>query len=220
LGGRRSFFFRLFVSMNLRVATCLFSLSCITLLPFSRAAEGRARSSEKSSGEAPTKADYILQPQDVIKVQVFQEEDINKQAEALSLSQESSVTLPLIGTVSLKGRSVRQAEEFIRGLYDKDFIVNPQVSVTVVKYTERTVNVVGSVTNQGRIQFPQERGLTILDAISLAGGQTRLADMKHVKLTRGSEVVIVDVDAMMKSGGRDPVQLEPDDVIYVPERIL
>ena len=207
--------------MNFRVLG--FSLfSSLTILASSLHA---AADKPDTRGEPVTKADYVLQPQDVIKVQVFQEEDINKQGEAISLSQESMVSLPLIGTISLKGKSVRQAEDMIRSLYDKDFIVNPQVSVTVTKYAERTVNVVGSVTNQGRIQFPQERGLSIVDAISLAGGQTRLADLKHVKLTRknssgDTEVTIVDVDAMMKTGGRDPVLLQPDDVIYVPERIL
>jgi polysaccharide export outer membrane protein len=181
--------------------------------------------SGRDGGSAPTKADYILQPQDVIKVQVFQEEDINKQGDGLSISQESTVSLPLIGTISLKGKTVRQAEEMIRAMYDRDYIVNPQVSVTVVKYAERMVNVIGSVTNQGRIQFPQEKGLTIVEAISLAGGQTRLADLKHVKLTRqnpdgGTDVTIVDVDSMVKTGGHDQVTLQPGDVIFVPERIL
>lgn len=186
---------------------------------------GAALAANDGSSERGTKADYVLQPQDVIKVQVFQEEDINKQADALSISQESTVSLPLIGTISLKGKTVRQAEEYVRGLYDKDYIVNPQVTITVAKYAERTVNVIGSVTNQGRIQFPQERGLSIVDAISLAGGQTRLADLKHVKLTRknangDTEVSIVDVDSMVKTGGRDAVMLQPDDSIFVPERIL
>ena len=172
-----------------------------------------------------TKADYILQPQDVIRVQVFQEEDLNKQTDGLSISQESTVTLPLIGTVSLKGKTVRQAEEMIRARFDKDFIVNPQVTLTVLKYSERTVNVVGSVTKQDRIQFPQERGLSIIDAISLAGGPTRLADLKHVRLTRKNangdvDNMTIDVDAMMKKGGTETVMLQPEDVIYVPERIL
>ncbi len=172
-----------------------------------------------------TKADYILQPQDVIRVQVFQEEDLNKQTDGLSISQESTVTLPLIGTVSLKGKTVRQAEEMIRARFDKDFIVNPQVTLTVLKYSERTVNVVGSVTKQDRIQFPQERGLSIIDAISLAGGPTRLADLKHVRLTRKNangdvDNMTIDVDAMMKKGGTETVMLQPEDVIFVPERIL
>lgn len=201
--------------MNFRFVRCVVAFSLVSTAVFSTYAENSSRATE-----APTKADYVLQPQDVIKVQVFQEEDINKQGEGLSLSQEATVTLPLIGTISLKGKSVRQAEEMIRTLYDKDFIVNPQVSVTVLKYAERTVNVIGSVTNQGRIQFPQERGLTIVDAISLAGGTTRLADLKRVRLTRNSEVITVDVDAMTKTNGREPLMLQPDDVIFVPERIL
>jgi len=207
-----------------RVATVSFLLFGLTTAFSSYAASAKADSTGALVANV-TKGDYVLQPQDVIRVQVFQEDDINRQGEALSLSQESTISLPLIGTVSLKGKSVRQAEDMIRDLYDRDFIVNPQVSVTVVKYAERTVNVIGSVTNQGRIQFPQERGLTIVDAISLAGGQTRLADLRHVKLTRKSasgdtDVSIIDVDAMMKTAGRDQVQLEPGDVIFVPERML
>lgn len=200
--------------MKLRVLTSLFSVAVFTASAFAQ-----------DGSSAAAKPDYVLQPQDQIKVQVFQEEDINKQADGISISQESTITLPLIGTINLKGKSVRQAEEMIRALYDKDYIVNPQVSVIVLKYAERTVNVVGSVTEQGRIQFPQERGLTIVDAISLAGGQTRLADLRKVKLTRTtedgrSETTIVDVDAMMKNGSREPVMLQPGDVIFVPERIL
>ncbi len=214
--------------MNFRVLRLSFPL--FLLVPVCAAIAANARdttgsTSDSSATEMPTRGDYVLQPQDVIKVQVFQEEDINKQGDGLSLSQDSTITLPLIGTISLKGKTVRQAEEMIHALYDQDYIVNPQVSVTVVKYAERSVNVIGSVTNQGRIQFPQERDLNIVDAISLAGGQTRLADLKHVKLTRRNangetDVSIIDVDAIMKKSGNDAVMLQPGDVIFVPERIL
>lgn len=168
--------------------------------------------------------DYVLQPQDLIRVQVLREEEINKQGE-VSISQENTVFLPLIGTISLKGKTPRQAEEMIRNLYDRDYLVNPQVSVIVLKYAERSVNVVGAVNKAGRVLFPQERGLTIVDAISLADGQNRYADLKKVKLTRynadGEQVTItVNVDEIMKGGGRDPVPLQKDDVIFVPERIL
>lgn len=211
--------------MNYRVLGFTFLVALTAVFSGAIGAPARSINSGPASAENITKPDYVLQPQDVVKVQVFQEEDINKQTEELSLSQDCTVMLPLIGTISLRGKSVRQAEEMIRDLYNKDFIVNPQVTVFVTKYAERTVNVIGSVTNQGRIKFPEERGLTVVDAISLAGGQTRLADLKHVKLTRknangDTEVTIVDVDAMMKTGGRDPVLLQPDDVIFVPERIL
>lgn len=166
--------------------------------------------------------DYILQPQDVLRLQIFKEEDINKQGE-VTISGESTVTLPLIGTVSLLGLSVRQAEEKIRDLYDRDFLVNPQVSLVVSKYSDRSVNVVGSVKNAGRVQFPQERGLTVIEAISLAGGHDRLADLKRVKLTRKGDTREVNVSAIMKGDDRNSqnsIMLEPGDVVFVPERIL
>lgn len=182
-------------------------------------------SSLDASTEKAKSGDYVLQPQDVLRIFVFQHDDINKQTESVSISKEHTITLPLIRSVNLHGKTVRQAEELIRAAYDKDYLVNPQVSVMVLKYAERSVNVVGQVNNPGRIQFPQERGLSIVDAISLAGGFTRLADLKKVKLTRSgpageNDVQEINVDVMMKSGGKETVMLEKDDVILVPERIL
>ncbi len=182
-------------------------------------------SSIDASAEKAKSGDYVLQPQDVLRIFVFQHDDINKQTESVSISKEHTITLPLIRSVNLHGKTVRQAEELIRAAYDKDYLVNPQVSVMVLKYAERSVNVVGQVNNPGRIQFPQERGLSIVDAISLAGGFTRLADLKKVKLTRSgpageNDVQEINVDVMMKSGGKETVMLEKDDVILVPERIL
>jgi polysaccharide export outer membrane protein len=184
--------------------------------------EARESSSSRSSGP---RADYTLQPQDVLKIFIFQHEDLNKQMEAVRVSEEYSISLPLVNNVNLRGKTAREAEQLIRDAYDKDYLVNPQVSVIVVKYSERSVNVIGQVGKPDRVPFPQEKGLTIIEAIALAGGQTRLADLKKVKLTRKqpngeTEVQEIDVDALMKRGGRDAIQLQKDDVIFVPERIL
>lgn len=184
-----------------------------------------AREARETKSEPARNLDYILQPQDVLRVFVFQHDDLNKQTEAVSISQEHTISLPLIGIMNLQGKTVRQAEALIREAYDKDYLVKPQVSVIVTKYAERSVNVVGQVNNAGRVPFPQERGLTVVEAIALAGGQTRLADLKKVKITRkreNGETVVeeIDVDALMKKGGRGAFPLEKDDVIFVPERIL
>jgi polysaccharide export outer membrane protein len=165
----------------------------------------------------------LLQPQDILRIFIFQHDDLNKQMEAVRISDTHTISLPLVNTLDLRGRTARQAEEVIRASYDRDYLVNPQVSVIVVKYAERSVNVVGQVNNAGRVLFPQEKGLTIVEAIALAGGQTRLADLKKVRLTRkmadGDTVVEeIDVDALMKRGGRDAIALQRDDVIFIPER--
>ncbi len=167
-------------------------------------------------------SDYVIQPSDLLSVQVFQEDDLKRE---IRVSQEYSVTLPLIGKVYLKGKTVHQAEAMIHDLYDKDFLVNPQVNVVVIDYAKRSVNVLGSVNSPGVILFPQEQGLTLLDAISRAGGFSRLADTKKVKLTRTNadgkaETYIIDVDALIKGKSSNSWLLLVNDVVFVPESIL
>ena len=186
-------------------------------------AGSKAGGSKPDGAASPgTKTDYVLQPNDLIRIRVFQEEDLSQE---VRLSQESTVTLLLIGIVDLKDKTIRQAEELIRNLYARDFLVNPKLNLLVVEYAKRSVNVIGAVNNAGRIFFPQEQGLSLVDAITLAGGQNRLADLKRVKLTRKNadgqpESVTVNVDEIMKSGAGQAWPLQKDDVIFVPERIL
>ncbi len=170
----------------------------------------------------PAKADYVLQASDLLRVQVFQEDGLMRE---VRISQEYTITLPLIGTVDLRGKSLRQAEDSIRELYDRDYLVNPQVNIIVLEYAKRTVNVLGSVNTPGAVLFPQEEPLTLLDAISRAGGFNRLADRKRVKLSRTTaegktENNIINADELIQSGNTQTWMLLRDDVIFVPERVL
>ena len=212
----------------LALTTCCLAVSLPACLgaEASKADEAAAVRVEPSADAAPAnRPNYILQPQDVLKVFVFQHDDLNKQTEAVQVSPEYTISLPLVGVINLREKNARQAEQIIRDAYDRDFLVNPQVSVIVVKYSERNVNVLGQVGKPDRVPFPQEKGLTIIEAIALAGGPTRLADLRRVKLTRkyedgSSSVEEIDISAMMNKGARGAVQLRTGDVIYVPERIL
>jgi polysaccharide biosynthesis/export protein len=172
---------------------------------------------------AAAAGDYVLQPQDILRVQVFQEEEINRLGE-VSVSQEHTIVLPLIKTVDVKGRTVRQVEALVRELYSQGYLINPQVQVIVLKYAERSVSVIGAVNNAGRVLFPGERALNLLEAVANAGGFSRLADLKKVKLTRkhaNGETTTQEINAddLTKRGGKD-IPLEKGDVIFVPERIL
>lgn len=168
------------------------------------------------------RANYVLQPSDVIKVQVFQEDDLTRE---VRLSQESSISLPMIGTINLQGKTLAEAQDMIRSLYDRDFLVNPQVTITILDYSKRSVNVLGSVNTPGVVLFPQEIGLTLLDAIARAGGFSRLADKKRVKLTRvnadgETKNFTINADEIMRGETSESWVLLKDDVISVPERVL
>lgn len=183
-----------------------------------------AQAEEPKPSAVPAAAvlDYLLQPSDLLDVQIFQEENLKR---AVRVSQEYSITLPLIGKVDVKGKSLRQAEDLIRELYARDYLVNPQINVVVIEYAKRTVNVIGQVNQPGAVLFPQEQGLTLLDAVSRAGGFSRLANRTQVKLTRTnadgkSDTYVIDADDLIKGRSSNTWPLLVNDIVFVPERIL
>lgn len=166
--------------------------------------------------------DYVLQPQDLLRVVVFQEDDLTRE---VRISRECSIQLPLIGNVNLKGKTLHEAETMIRDLYAADYLVAPQINLIVLEYASRTVNVLGAVNTPGVVVFPQEQGLTLLDAISRAGAFSRLANRQKIKLTRTmtggqTENFTINADDLIDGSSSQQWQLQPGDVIYVPERIL
>jgi len=192
-------------------------LACV-LAAAAAAAEDRSAAKPAAS----TAVDYILQPLDLLRIVVFQEPDLERQ---VRISQEYAVNLPLIGSVDLKGKSVRQAEELICARYDADFLKNPQITITVLEYTPRTVQVLGAVNQPGAIAFTPEQQMTIMEAIARAGGQARIADIRRVRLTRQmpegkTEIYTINLDDLMKGTSTEKWPLLKGDVIFVPERIL
>jgi polysaccharide biosynthesis/export protein len=183
-----------------------------------------AEPSEKnraSKSESP-KVDYVLQPSDLLKIEIFQEDDLKRE---VRISQEYTVKLPLIDTVDLHGKTARQAEEYIRDLYGKDYLVSPQVNLFVLEYAPRRVYVAGAVTTPGVVLFKQEEGLILIAAISQAGSFNRLADKKRVTLKRTKtdgtvETFTINVEELMKGDTNQTWPLQPGDVINVPEKIL
>jgi polysaccharide export outer membrane protein len=167
-------------------------------------------------------SNYVLQPSDVIRVQIFQEPELLREER---LSQESAISLPMIGMINLKGKTLAVAREFVRFLYDRDYLVNPQVSIFILDYAKRTVNILGAVNAPGVILFPQETGLTLLDAIARAGGFNRFADKKRLKLTRvmsdgKTENFTINAEDILQGTAKENWVLIKDDVISVPERVL
>lgn len=197
--------------------TCL--LCAGTIL---HAAQQGSNSRPNSPKSEISKLDYVLQASDLIRVQIFQEDDLNRE---VRISQENTVKLPLIDTVSLKDKTVRQAEEYIRDLYGRDFLAKPQVNLFVLEYAPRRVFIAGAVNKPGVVLFQQEQGLTLIDAISRADSFNRLADKKRVTLKRTksdgtTETFTINVEELLKGDSNQTWPLQPNDVINVPEKIL
>lgn len=211
--------------IRLLITARLFLFASLCLVVARAASTDAKAGSETAKPDAPKaevgKGDYVLQPKDLIRVQVFQQEDINRVGD-VRISQEYTVSLPLIGTVDLKNKTTRQAQEIIRQLYDRDYFVNPQVSLFVVEYAKRYVNVLGAVGTPGQVEFPPEEGLSLIDAITKAGGFSRIAKKSDVTLKRTNpdgttETKRINVADMMSGRSDETWPLQPGDVISVPE---
>jgi len=163
---------------------------------------------------------YIIQPKDVILVEVFQEPELERE---IRVAADGTVSLPLIGVVKIGGLSVVDAREKIEVLYNKDYLVEPHVNLLVTAYTEKRVEVLGRVNRPGTVLIPPEEALTLTQAISGAGGPNQLANLSKVRLTRVSpdgktEVMNINFSNVSK-GKLDDIELQDGDSIFVEERV-
>jgi polysaccharide export outer membrane protein len=119
---------------------------------------------------------YRLAPGDKVSVQVFAQPELSGQ---FDVNADGNVSLPLIGSVPARNRSVAEMTEDLRGRLDR-FVVNPRFTFDVVTY--RPIFVLGQVSRPG--SFPFAAGMTVQQAIALAGGYTRRAVTEKVMVTR------------------------------------
>ena len=148
--------------------------------------------------------DYILNSDDVVSVYVYDEPDLSLDNERVS--NLGSITMPLVGTVVVKGLSVTQAEEKIEGLYKGDYLKNPDVRIVIDEYRQFFVN--GEVKKPGAFSF--RKGMTVQRAITLAGGFTERASKSDITLIEEGNKNITKEVSLNHS-------VKPGDVITVQE---
>jgi polysaccharide export outer membrane protein len=144
-------------------------------------------SAESASYDSPIptlmagEGDYILSPGDTLDLMVYKEPDLNMRSK---IARDGRVQLPLLGEVAVAGKSVREAQENIRRLYDADYLVNPQIYLNIASYTQRSITVIGQVARPGNYELQGTDRIGIIEAIGMAGGFTRIADRKRITVKR------------------------------------
>lgn len=156
-----------------------------------------------------------LGPGDVVEIRVFQEADLTG---AYRVSPEGTVDFPLCGKVRLSGKTSSQAADVITECLAKGYLKHPQVTVLVREYNSQKVFVFGEVQKPGT--FPYEENMSIIQAITLAGGFTKQAARNDTNVTRlieGREVKIRVPVADIGVGREKNFLLQPGDIVFVPE---
>jgi polysaccharide export outer membrane protein len=162
--------------------------------------------------------DASLGPGDVFEVRVYRQDSMSG---AYNVSPEGTISFPLIGVVVVSDKTPRQVEAEIESRLAEGFLVNPQVSVLMKEYRSRNVIVFGQVQKPGRLPF--STGMTIVEAISQAGGFSAMARKNAVTVTRtdGDKKTNFTVPVESIGNGQAPdFMLRPADIVFVPERLF
>lgn len=186
-----------------------------------RAAERAPRSGEETAPPIAVESSYVLTPGDSIQVTVFQEEELSRMSR---VGENGAVYLPLIGMVKLGGLTVPQAVQTVEELLRKDYLVNPQVTISVMQFATKQITILGQVARPGVYEIPARQNVDVLQAIGMAGGYTRIASPSRITVKRnegGQESVFkVDGKRMASREGEGAFSVMPGDVITVGESIF
>lgn len=168
----------------------------------------------------PGLVDTRLGEGDSFEVKVYGEADLSG---TYQIGQDGEVDFPFIGRVKVATLMPEQvADELEVRLRDGGFLKSPEVSVLVKEYRSKRVSVLGAVKNPGT--FPLSAGMTVVQAISAAGGFTPLASRNDTVVTRKNAAgepkrIRVAVDEVTAARAED-IELVAGDIVFVPERIF
>ena len=165
-----------------------------------------ALNAETPSGPVNTPGTYRISPGDKLKVTVFNEADLTGE---FQVNERGNVAFPLVGEVQAANSTPDEFQQRLTSRLRGKYVKNPRVAIEMTNY--RPFNVLGEVKNAG--QYPYRPGLTIQDAVALAGGFTYRANTRTVYVRRadaGGEISV--------STDGEKVPILPGDNIRVPER--
>lgn len=173
--------------------------------------------------EAPTKVDEQAKPTvgpgDVVEVRVFGEPELSG---VYQVGIDGSVRMPLVGNVPVTGMTADEMTSTIEGRYNEKYLKNAQINVLVREFNSRKIYVLGAVGKPGAFAFSSR--MTVLDAVLLAGGPSKVADPNATIITRRADSGELErmkvAVASIGSGTGEDVELKPGDIVYVPESIF
>ena len=160
---------------------------------------------------------YKLGPEDIISVEVFNQDRYSRKNIIIPPSGRISLSL-IPGGVFVNGKTVEEVAEMITKKYD-EFIIDPQVTVSLDKASSYRYSVIGDVGQPG-IRLMSHR-MTVTEAIAEAGGVLSTGDRSKVYVLRRQPTgyvapILVNVSAIYKGKAPDTTYLVPGDQIVVP----
>lgn len=138
---------------------------------------------------------YLIGPGDELNIIVFGHPDLSGN---FIIDNQGDLTMPLIGRMPVRGKTVDQITEEITASYGGSFLVDPRVSVELLN--SRPFYILGQVNTPG--EYPYVRGVTVRQAVAIAGGFTQRADTDEFVIYRQND-----------SGGESELRATADSLV-------
>ena len=171
----------------------------------------------RASGDA----NYRLAANDLVDFRVFGEPELDA---VIRVSGDGNAIFPMVGQVPVAGRTIGEATEMLRKRYMDGFLVNPQIALTVRTYARKVFTILGQVQKPGSYEIEGSESISLLQAIGMAGGYTRIANPGNVTVKRNEggveKVYRFNAKKMAKSDSDSTFTVKPGDVITVAESIF
>ena len=171
--------------------------------------------------QADRPEDYTLSVNDLLDFRIFQEPDFDA---VIRIAGDGTAIFPMIGKVHIAGQTVGNATELLRQRYMSGYLTNPQVNLTVRTYARKLFTILGQVQRPGTYPIEGSESVSLLQAIGMAGGYTRIANPSRVVLKRreGDRENVYEFNAkkMARTGADSSFRIMPGDVITVSESIF
>ncbi len=205
--------------LGLIAALAFIEMACAQPVPAARALPAAVPPSTIASisplpVEAPPSdvADYLLSAGDVLQIQVLNAETFNRK---VRVDAAGDVALPLLGNIHVAGLTTRAVETVIADLLREKFMNDPQVSAFVEEAASLRFSIEGAVRSAN--VFPLKGRVTLLQALAMSGGMTKVADPERVRVLRGAganqQILVFDVEKIREGKLPDPVVLGNDAII-------
>ena len=174
---------------------------------------------------------YLLQPGDTVSVTVLEDPLLDRQ---LLVAPDGRISLPLAGSIIAAGRTPAQLAGIVRGRLRSRFVDPPTVTVSLLstgllgeELVTNEVYVLGEVTRPGRYEYDPETPITVLQALTLAGGPSPFAAIARIqvreRVEEGERMRLFDYEAVedgAATAAADLSVLADGAIIIVPERGL
>ncbi|HWP35279.1 MAG TPA: polysaccharide biosynthesis/export family protein, partial [Thermodesulfobacteriota bacterium] len=169
---------------------------------------------------AVARDDYVIGPDDVVQITVWRNDTLSR---TVPVRPDGKISLPLIHEVQAAGLTPLQLrDEIARRL--KEFITNPDVSVSVAEIRSLKINVLGQVHKPGT--YDLKRRVSLLEALAMAGGLTPFAAQNRIVVLRQAadgRLLRINVryrDLVERGDDRQNILLQRGDTVIVPESLF